>query len=199
MLTLVICSTASFTDSHTDDPDGSNHCYAGRKLWLIWDSETGISRGLEDIERCEVYGKAAFDLDTFLAIRGSRWFIVSPGQTLFLPGNYAHKVITLKDYIGIGSFFVMLPAFVRTLLRWSRTPPLWTLTNHTGEYARLLDDITRLVTRRIQYLNASTPRARRHWGLRHLQESAKELNRSERLRLIRGSEAASRMFDALFS
>jgi hypothetical protein len=35
----------TFTDSHSDDPDGSNHCFVGRKLWLVWDTFLGIGRG----------------------------------------------------------------------------------------------------------------------------------------------------------
>src|SRR6266568_420754 len=61
LLTLVISSAKGFSDSHTDDLDGSNHCFAGRKLWLVWDELSGLAGGLEDVERCAVDDRAAFD------------------------------------------------------------------------------------------------------------------------------------------
>ena len=129
ILTMVVSSAGALSDSHTDDPDGSNHCFAGEKLWLVWDTFQGLARGLEDVERCDVYGdQAAFSIAGFLAVPGSRWFVVRPGQTLFLPGHLTHKVITLERYLGVGSFFVMLPSYLRTLMRWTRHTPLWALT-----------------------------------------------------------------------
>lgn len=146
ILTLVISSSGGLTDSHTDDSDGSNHCFAGRKLWLIWDSATGMARGLEDVERCDVYDRAAFDIETFLSLPTARWFILAKGQTLFLPGDYAHKVITLDHYLGVGSFFVMLSNYLRTLVRWKRLAPLWSLSDSGRARGGLLDDVTNLVT-----------------------------------------------------
>lgn len=116
MLTMVVSTAGAVTDSHTDDPDGSNHCFLGQKLWLVWDTFAGLSGGLEDVERSSVGSRRArFDLDTFLSIRSSRWFIIGENQTLFLPGNFAHKVVTLENYFGVGSFFVMLPSYLRNL------------------------------------------------------------------------------------
>ena len=69
MMTLVLSSQGAFTDSHSDDPDGSNHCVSGRKLWLVWDTWEGRKAGLEDVERDLVNGRAAFDLPTFWCIR----------------------------------------------------------------------------------------------------------------------------------
>jgi len=51
-----VSSAGTYTDSHSDDPDGSNHCFVGRKLWLVWDTFLGIKKGLEDVERCELPG-----------------------------------------------------------------------------------------------------------------------------------------------
>ena len=51
MLTMVVSSAGVFTDSHSDVPDGSNHCFVGKKLWLVWDTFEGIARNLEDVER----------------------------------------------------------------------------------------------------------------------------------------------------
>jgi hypothetical protein len=125
MLTMVVSSAGTFTDSHTDDPDGSNHCFIGRKLWLVWDTFLGLSRKLEDVERCRLYTRdAAFSMSGFLSVPGSCWFVVEPGQTLFLPGQLTHRVITLESYLGVGSFFVMLPSYLRTLARWTEHTPL---------------------------------------------------------------------------
>jgi hypothetical protein len=168
ILTLVVSSGGSFTDSHTDDPDGSNHCFTGRKLWLIWDEVSGLARGLQNVERCEVVEQAAFDIGAFLSLSKSGWCVLSKGQTLFLPGNYAHKVITLEHYLGIGSFFVMLPHYLRTLLRWKLQAPLWSLNYSNGESTSLLEDITRMVTRRVRALMDAPPNVRRFWGLEHL-------------------------------
>lgn len=52
------------------------------------------------------------------------------GQTLFLPGNHTHKVITIERYLGISSFSVSLPNALSSLSRWELnktvmvTPPL---------------------------------------------------------------------------
>ena len=122
ILTMVVSSAGTLSDSHTDDPDGSNHCFAGEKLWLVWHTFQGLAQGLEDVERCDVFGdRAAFSLAGFLAVPGSRWFVVRPGLTLFLPGHLRHKVITLERYLGVGSFFVMLPSYLCTLLRLDQT------------------------------------------------------------------------------
>jgi hypothetical protein len=51
MMTLVVSSAGNVTDSHSDDPDGSNHCFVGRKLWLAWDTFEGRAAGLQDCER----------------------------------------------------------------------------------------------------------------------------------------------------
>src|SRR5258708_16312801 len=53
MLTMVVSSKGTFTDSHSDDPDGSNHSFVGKKLWLVWDTFSGLAQNLDDCERCE--------------------------------------------------------------------------------------------------------------------------------------------------
>jgi hypothetical protein len=84
MMTLVVSSAGTFTDSHSDDPDGSNHCFVGEKLWLAWDTFEGQAVGFEDVSRDDISDGAAFDMRTFLSLRSSCWFVVSDGQTLFL-------------------------------------------------------------------------------------------------------------------
>jgi hypothetical protein len=170
LLTLVISSARGFSDSHTDDLDGSNHCFAGRKLWLVWDEVSGLARGLEDVERCAVYDRAAFDMDLFLSLPSARWFVISEGQTLFLPANYAHKVVTLEHYLGIGSFFVMLPDYLRTLLYWQRLPPTWSIAGPRYQRKCLVETVTRTVTSRVLSLMKAPASVRRVWGLDHLRQ-----------------------------
>jgi len=172
MLTMVVSSAGTFTDSHTDDPDGSNHCFVGRKLWLAWDTFLGLSRKLEDVERCEIEKThAAFSVSGFLSVPGSRWFVVEPGQTLFLPGHLTHKVITLDDYLGIGSFFVMLPSYLRTLARWAQHTPLWALNLPADRRMELVDQITRRVIDKVHMLAHASERQRSRWGIVHLRGS----------------------------
>ena len=168
LMTLVISSARSFSDSHTDDLDGSNHCFVGRKLWLVWDEVSGLPAGLEDVERCSVYDRAAFDLDVFLSLESARWFVISEGQTLFLPANYAHKVVTLDHYFGIGSFFVMLPNFLRTLAYWQQLPPTWSISSPRYRRKCRVETVTRAASSRVRSL-AKRPAAIRHlWGFDHL-------------------------------
>jgi hypothetical protein len=178
ILTMVVSSAGALSDSHTDDPDGSNHCFAGQKLWLVWDTFEGIARGLEDVERCDVYGdQAAFSISHFLAVPSARWFVVSPGQTLFLPGHLTHKVITLERYLGVGSFFVMLPSYLRTLMRWTQHTPLWALTAPPERRLDLVDLITQRVIRKIGDLSKQSRAQKEYWGLPYLQAEAKTLLR----------------------
>ena len=180
MMTLVISSRGNVTDSHSDDPDGSNHCFTGRKLWLAWETFAGRARGLQDVERDEVEGQAAFDLRTFLSVPGSRWFTVSTDETLFLPGKLTHKVVTLEPYIGVGSFYVALPSCLETLIRWNLRGPLWSLADPDGERAGLVDEITRTVSRKVRALQRASPAARERWGLGHLRAAVERLDRGGR-------------------
>ena len=118
MMTLMVSTTGGITESHSDDTDVNNHCIAGRKLWLCWDTSEGMKAGLEDCEKVDVYGKPKFDMETFLTLESSTWALVSEGETLFLPGKYTHKVFTLEKYIGIGGFFVSFPTMLHTFERW---------------------------------------------------------------------------------
>ena len=96
MFSFVISSRGHLTDSHSDAPDSSNYCFAGRKLWLAWDTYEGARYGLQDVERVPVNGRARFDMQSWLSLRSARWLLVNPGETLFLPANMTHKVITLE-------------------------------------------------------------------------------------------------------
>lgn len=177
MLTAVVSSAKTFTDSHTDDPDGSNHCFVGRKLWLVWDTFMGIKQGIQDFERCDVLtDRAAFDIGAFLSIPGSRWFLVEPGQTLFLPGNFAHKVITLEHYLGVGSFFVMLPSYLRTLERWTLHTPLWALDLPEERRMDIVNRITRRVLHKVLSLSNASHHEQLHWGLDPLERAANAWN-----------------------
>jgi hypothetical protein len=186
ILTMVVSSAGAFSDSHTDDPDGSNHCFTGRKLWLVWDTFEGIAHGLEDVERCNVYGdQAAFSIGRFLALGSARWFVVGPGETLFLPGHLTHKVITLERYIGVGSFFVMLPSYFRTLLRWTRHTPLWGLGLPAARRLDLVDRITERVIGTVRTLASAPREEQERWGLPQMRAEARTLARRPRRQLDR--------------
>jgi hypothetical protein len=179
MLTMVVSSAGVFTDSHSDAPDGSNHCFVGKKLWLVWDTFEGIARNLEDVERSgSDREQAAFSISAFLSVPGSRWFLVEDGQTLFLPGHLTHKVITLEDYIGIGSFFVMLPSYWRTLLRWSKHTALWALEAPPDRRMTLVDMITRRIIRKLKWLAGRPEREQARWGVPHLISAVNDWQRT---------------------
>lgn len=161
MMTLVISSAGNLTDSHSDDADGSNHCFVGRKLWLAWDRREGRSVGLEDCTHDEVFRQASFSIRRFLALPSARWWIVSPGQTLFLPGNLTHKVVTLESYIGFGSFLVTLPSYFRALSRW--------VLEHTLDVNRtMLDRIGEATNRTVRRVRRSPSPVRSRWGVGYL-------------------------------
>ncbi|HXT63041.1 MAG TPA: hypothetical protein VN696_08395 [Pyrinomonadaceae bacterium] len=196
LLTLVISSAKGFSDSHTDDLDGSNHCFAGRKLWLVWDELSGLDGGLEDVERCTVYGRAAFDIDRFLSLPSARWFVISEGHTLFLPANYAHKVVTLEHYLGIGSFLVMLPDYLRTLMYWQRLPPTWSLASRRYQRKCRVETVTRAVTNRVRSLTKAPAAVQRFWGLDHLRRAVSSCSASTRSKML-GDRASTEFVTAV--
>jgi len=166
MMTLVISTQGALTDSHSDDSDGTNHCFVGRKLWLVWDRLEGQRAGLQDVEYDAIIDKAAFDIQTFLGLLSSRWFLVEPGMTLFLPGDLTHKVITLDRYLGLGSFYFSLPCAVRTMQRWILRDP--------GESTKAqIDRVVRVSLRQVGALRRGAPRTRESWGLKHFESAAR--------------------------
>jgi hypothetical protein len=181
MLTLVLSSVGHFSDSHSDAPDGWNHSFMGKKLWLVWDTFEGLARGLEDVERVDVFGKAAFSVESFLKVPSARWFLVEQGQTLFLPGRFTHKVITLERYLGIGSFVVMIPGFLGTLTRWTRYRPLWELGDAAGCRNKLVDQITIKVMERIRRSEKRRSADRDRSGVDHLKRALKRWERTAAL------------------
>jgi hypothetical protein len=174
MMTLVISSKGNLTDTHTDDCDGSNHCFLGKKLWLCWDRQEGRAKGFEDLDRDRVKNFASFDLASFLSLPSSRWFVVKENETLFLPGSLSHKVITLEDYIGVGSFHVALPGYVRALRRWILYD---TLDIQPGN---LLERINRAVIARMRKLARASTLTQERWGWSYLGPSIEILLKRER-------------------
>jgi hypothetical protein len=173
MMTLVISAKGNVTDSHTDDCDGTNHCFTGRKLWLAWDMSEGRKRGLQDCTRDIVEDQAAFDMRRFLSLPSAKWFVIKGGETLFLPGNFAHKVITLEPYIGAGSFNVTLPGALGTLSRWH-------LHGSTDVHRnKLLGKITSATIRRVHALRSTSRKTRDEWGLPHLRRVVAQWQRRE--------------------
>jgi hypothetical protein len=149
------------TDSHSDDPDGTNHCVLGRKLWVVWDREEGRAAGLQDCEHDTVEGHARFSVRRFLTVPSARWFTVSSGQTLFLPGHLTHKVITLERYLGISSYYVTLPNALATFSRWI-------LRGTSMVTDRLRRDIIGLVRRRLATAAHASHEIQARWGFDHI-------------------------------
>jgi hypothetical protein len=173
MMTVLVGSTGNVTDSHTDDCDGSNHCFVGQKLWLIWDRLEGKAAGLQDVERDPVPERAAFNMRTFLSLPSARWLLINPGETVFLPGNMAHKVLTMAHYIGIGSFYLAFPNAFRSFTRWSLDGTI------DINQSALLDKMIRAVTRRILALRESDNSNKERMGWRYLRQAAILWNKRE--------------------
>jgi len=187
MFSLVIGTRGYMTDSHSDDPDSSNYCFTGRKLWLSWDTYEGIEHGLEDVERMTVAGRARFDLATWLSLPSARWFLVGPGETLFLPAHLTHKVITLEPYVGVGGFFIALPNCLRLFAHWLARGPLWSKRDATGENDGLLGDIAAATRQTVLALRTAPASERMRWGYDHLNRSARAFIAScpaDRFRLL---------------
>jgi len=178
MMTLVIASAGNVTGSHSDDPDGTNHCFIGKKLWLAWDTVEGMKAGLEDVERQEVFGDPAFNMKTFLSLKSSRWFTVSTGETLFLPGTLTHKVITLEPYLGVGSFHVGLPSSFANFTRWLELGPLWSRNDPKKERVALLEESMQLALRIAIRCKSGSPRLRKRWGFDYLNPAYRFWHRS---------------------
>jgi len=171
---LVISSMGAVTDSHSDDHSGSNHSFVGAKLWLLWDTLEGLKYGLEDVERCTVYERAAFDLAAFLRMRSSRWILIGSGQTMFVPAHLTHKVITLSPYFGLGSFHAALPGFCSLLNRWAVLPPLWA--SRRANSASSVESLTRRAIGKIEKLKNANRRERYQWGMSYLRASLERID-----------------------
>jgi hypothetical protein len=173
MFSFVISTRGQVTDSHSDDPDSSNFCFTGSKLWLAWDTYEGAKHGLQDVERVAVSQKAHFDMKTWLSLRSARWCLVNAGETLFLPGHLTHKVITLERYIGVGGFIVALPNCLRLLAHWMIRGPLWSKRDRTGEHDELLGEIAEFLRHTILRLRRAPLGERQQWGHDFLERSVK--------------------------
>ncbi|MCW3125626.1 MAG: hypothetical protein JWO03_1284 [Bacteroidetes bacterium] len=164
MLTLVISSKGIFSDSHSDDGDGSNHCFVGKKVWLAWDRAEGQKKGLEDCTYDNVMDQAAFDMDAFLSLRSSRWFVISENETLFMPGNFSHKVITIESYIGFGSFYVTMPGYLNTIKRWT----LRDTSDVKGDFIKIMN---KTVLSKLKRLRSAQQRKQDELGLHYLKDA----------------------------
>jgi hypothetical protein len=166
---LVMSTQGAVTDSHSDDHSGSNHSFIGTKLWLLWDTIEGFDHGLEDVEHNDVFGQAAFDMTTFLAMASSRWLLIGPSQTMFIPANLTHKVITLSPYIGLGSFHAALPGFVDLLIRWESLRPQWASKSTRADRCTA-GFLARRAIRKLRALRDASEADRLRWGLPHLRK-----------------------------
>lgn len=172
---LVLSTAGAVTDSHSDDHSGSNHSFVGTKLWLLWDTLEGFQHGLEDVEHSSVFDRAAFDMSAFLAMKSSCWILIGPGQTMFIPANFTHKVISLESYIGLGSFYAGLPGFIDSLLRWQHLPPQWMSTSRQEADAEVAF-LTRRAIRRVRSLGDAPRQEQMHWGMPQLRRRLARLD-----------------------
>ncbi|MCP3394925.1 hypothetical protein NLM27_39935 [Bradyrhizobium sp. CCGB12] len=166
---LVISTAGGFTDSHSDDHSGSNHSFVGTKLWLLWDTLEGFEHGLEDVERCAVYNRAAFDMDAFLAMKSSCWIFIGPGQTMFIPANLTHKVVTLEQYLGLGSFHAGLPGLPNLLSHWAKLSPSWAAPFQPGRRGSV-EFLVRRAVRRVRELKTQSRTEQYRWGLPYMRK-----------------------------
>lgn len=171
MMTMVLSSKGSVSDSHSDAPDGSNCCFEGQKVWLMWDTFEGLNLGLDDTARCDISTACSFDMKRFLRMKSARWLMISSGETLFLPGDLSHKVITLKKYIGVGSFYVSLPNCLRTLSRWTLHDPIWALNSPEGYVNSEVSEIARVATKTIRTMKSRSNRFKIKMGQDYLRKS----------------------------
>ncbi|RUX69950.1 hypothetical protein EN925_05635 [Mesorhizobium sp. M7A.F.Ca.US.006.04.2.1] len=149
MFSFVISAEGMVTDSHSDDPDSSNFCLEGRKLWIFWDTYAGLAAGLQDVERLLLTTSPQFDMKVWLSMPSARWCIVGPNDTLFLPANFTHKVITLEHYVGVGGFYVSLPNCLSLIADWIYRGPLWSKLDRKSSKAMLIGDIALAVQKTI--------------------------------------------------
>lgn len=200
MFSFVISTRGHVTDSHSDDPDSSNYCFTGRKLWLAWDTYEGARHGLQDVERVPLSVQARFDMKAWLGLRSARWFLVGSGETLFLPAHLTHKVVTLEPYIGVGGFFIALPNCLRLMAHWIARGPLWSKHDSTGECDGLLGEIAQTAHDTILRLQKASPKERRRWGHDYLERSAEAFIAScpaGRLRMLWSDERFRLIADAI--
>lgn len=164
---LVISTAGSVTDSHADDHSGSNHCFVGRKLWLLWDTLEGLRNGLEDASHCVVTDRAAFDATAFLQLHTARWLVIEPGQTMFIPAHLSHKVITLERYVGLGSFHATLPGLPDLIHRWHVLQPYWSIGRRLDPRCTV-DHLVMCALRRLHKLRRASNDECARWGLPEL-------------------------------
>jgi hypothetical protein len=172
MMTIVVSSKGNVTDSHSDDSDGSNHCFIGKKLWLVWDRLEGKRQKLEDVTRDDVYAHAHFNLRTFLSLSSAKWFTIQDNETLFLPGHLTHRVITLEKYAGIGSFHIAIPGYINSMRRWL-------LHGSTDVTPELLKTMNKSVLKNITTINHNKGSINKRLGLDFLAEAIYYWSKSE--------------------
>ena len=189
MMTLVMSSVGGFSDSHSDDSDGSNHCFVGQKLWLAWDTNEGLSNGLQDVDKVDVFGPCEFDMETWLSLKSSCWFTVETGQTLFMPGHLTHKVVTLQPYLGVGSFYLALPNALRTFSRWLLFTSNWENIEPAGIRDQVYSEATEQLFRQLRKLENSIKKTQHKWGMDYLSYATnawkKEFSRSQRNEVLK--------------
>jgi len=92
--------------------------------------------------------------------------VVMPG-----PGPGIHVFFNVRRRrrchppVGIGSFFVMLPSWPRTLARWRRHGPLWSQAEPEERKFDLVDRIAHRVSAKARELARAPKAEQARWGL----------------------------------
>ena len=179
MLTAVISTAGKLTDSHSDDLAVCNHCFVGSKLWLAWETFEGLDAGLEDVERVELRGgRARFNAEIFLSLKSACWFLVRPDETVFLPGKFTHRVYTLENYIGVGSFYVGFANLLHTARRWMTRGSLWDPVAG-GPNGQLAEDLLETGLNALTNMSGASLDTRTACGIRAIPAALAQMSKSE--------------------
>lgn len=120
----VISSMGAITPSHCDLFPAFNRSFVGTKLWTIVPHDDFDKTDLwcdtcARPETCEDY----FDVVKFMRIPSARWVVVNDGTTFYLPNRYAHRVYTIRPYIGTSKSYLSIHQAGGILRHWIFTPP----------------------------------------------------------------------------
>ena len=105
---------------------------------------------------------AAFDMQELAIFQQRAMVSRQSGQTLFLPANMTHKVVTLESYIGVGGFYLALPNCLR-LLRIGSSGAALVETGSHGSNDKLVGEIAESVGDGHSGARRATPKSARRW------------------------------------
>ena len=99
-----------------------------------------------------------------MKMHSTKWFTIGEGQTLFLPGNFTHKVITLEQYLGISSFYFGLPNALCSLSRWKFNGTV--MVNEKTQ-----QELIKILLLQLEKTAAGNRAYKQQWGFYHLGEA----------------------------